>query len=151
MEFQNINGNWSLVDFANGFVHGLQKYEEQTSKCSTDILKVKTIIESVQKLIDDIMAGKFDITTFMALAYTIYSTAMSIEDSCHFMGLITSLIALFNPVSLIIRLVEIVVLSSWTIIPSFFRAIWGAIFGDLYSAGLNIGRIIKLVLHYEIE
>ena len=144
-------GNYSVAEFADGFVHGLQKYENQTSKCSTDVRKIQSIINDAKDIIEQIMAGSFDFAKISLFLYSAWSTLNTIEDSCHFYKLLLELKDLFNPVTLIIRIVYIVFVGSWTIIPAFFRMVWDLVFGDSFNAGLMLGRIVKVSLQYEIE
>jgi hypothetical protein len=148
----DVVGNYSVTEFAEGFVHGLQKYENQTSKCSSDVTKIQAIVNDLKDIIEAIQAGKFDTTKIMLFFYNAWSTLNTIEDSCHFYKLLLELKDLIlNPVSLITKIVWVVFVGSWTIIPCSFRILIGLIWGDSYSAGLNLGRIFKVVFDYEIE
>lgn len=145
-------GNYSVSEFAEGFVHGLQKYENQTSKCSSDVQKVQSIVSDLKDIIEQIQDGTFDVTKIGIFFYSAYSTLKTIEDSCHFYSLALELFALAeDPVALVTRLAWIVFVGSWSIVPDFFRFVIGLLFGSSYNAGLNLGRIIKVSLGYEIE
>ena len=148
---QADQNDYNIVEFAEGFVHGLQKYENQTSKCSTDIMKLQSIVDDLVKIWNDVSSGKLNPADIIAFAYKAFSTLTTIENSCHFYELVASIISLFNPIALVFRILVLIFIDSWTIIPSFFRFLWGLAFGNFYSAGLNLGRIIKLALNYEIE
>ena len=145
-------GNSSVAEFAEGFVHGLQKYENQTSKCSTDVQRVQGIVSDLKDIFEQIQEGKFDAAKIGIFFYNAWSTLKTIEDSCHFYKLANELKdLLLNPTALLIRLAWIVFVGSWSIVPCIFRMVIGLIFGDSYNAGLNLGRIIKISLDYEIE
>lgn len=144
-------GGYSLLEFGDGFLHGLQKFENETSKCSRDIYKVKNIYNQLLEIIQDIQDGKFDASKVMFLAYQAYNTYIAIEDTCHFVELAANIASLFHPVTLVVRIIYLLIFDIWFIVPDFFRIITGLIFADSYKAGLNLGRIVKTVLTYEIE
>jgi hypothetical protein len=151
METEQV-GNYSVTEFAEGFVHGLQKYENQTSKCSTDMQKIQGIVNDAKDIIEQIKDGKFDFSKLAFFFYNAWSTLNTIEDSCHFYKLALELKSLIlNPVALIIKLAWLIFVGSWSIIPCAFRVLIGLIWGNSYNAGLNLGKIIKIAFDYEIE
>ena len=147
-----VQGNYSLTDLAEGFVHGLQRYENQTSKCSSDVQKVQGIVDQIKDIIQSIQDGKFDPNSFVLFLFQTWTTINVIEGSCHFYKLFVEIRDLIiSPVALIIRVAYILFVASWQIVPDAFLAFIGLIFGDFYKAGLNMGRIVKLSLQYYIE
>lgn len=147
----DLNENYSVYDFANGFVHGLQKYENQTSKCSTDVIKVKGIINDFNDIVEQIWDGKFDIAHISFFIYSTWATLNSIEASCHFYDFFIELKELMDPIKLILRIDYIIFIASFTNVPAFFRMIYSTIFGDWYTSGLMLGRMIKVSFQYYIE
>lgn len=144
-------GNYSLVDFASGIVHGLQRYENQTSKCSTDVLQLQSVLNELVAIWNTIVGGSFDITRVMLFLYSTWSTLTIIEGSCHFYALLKDLATLLNPVAFVLRIFHIVFVGTWTIVPATFRFFWFIINGDSFNAGINVGRIIGAIFEYQIE
>ena len=147
---QNL-GNFTFTEFFDGFVHGLQKYENQTSQCGNNLGKIQTIIDGAVKIYRDFIAGKLNPTAFMAFLYSSWSVINLIEDTCHLYELITDTIALLNPIALVLRLVYVVFIGSFTILPSSFYFLYYLFQGDSYMSGLHMGRILKVALQYEME
>jgi hypothetical protein len=112
--------HWSVVEFADGFVHGLQKNETVESRCADDVERLNDIVRDLQKLWEDIQKGTITVNEIIAVAYSAWSTLTRIEDVCHFYGLIKEIIALFNPLKLILRIIEVIFLGSFTIVPAWF-------------------------------
>eukprot|EP00345_Euplotes_harpa_P004585 CAMPEP_0168326860 /NCGR_PEP_ID=MMETSP0213-20121227/5561_1 /TAXON_ID=151035 /ORGANISM="Euplotes harpa, Strain FSP1.4" /LENGTH=184 /DNA_ID=CAMNT_0008329669 /DNA_START=15 /DNA_END=569 /DNA_ORIENTATION=- len=148
---QNELKAYDIVEFADGLVHGLQRYENQTSMCGTNVLRIQNIVNDAIAIYNDFMAGKFTPSKFMVFVYNSWSILNIIEDTCHFYELVTDMISLLNPIALVFRLAYIVLIGSWTIIPSFVRFMVAIFQAESFTAGLNAGRILKVAFSYEIE
>ena len=150
MEFQGV-GNSSVVDFAQGFIHGLQRNEDQPSQCATDITRVQNIINDLVQLWSSIFGGSFNFSKFIMFFVNSWSTLVIINNTCHLYPLIQDIVSLINPIALFFRVMYIVFVGSWTIVPAGFRMIYSLIFGPAFNAGLNLGRIFKTIFEFQIE
>ena len=148
----DMYGNYSITEFAQGFVHGVQKYENETSRCATDVAKVQDIINGLVALWKKIQSGAINPAEIVAFFYNSWATLNIIESSCHFYAFVQDLISLAtNPLALIIRIVHVLFIGIWTIVPSWLKMVYYAIVGESYWSGVNLGRILKAIFEYEIE
>ena len=141
-----------LILLGQGFAKGIQNDPtKDISSCTTDLLKIGDVFDALEKIITDVKTGQFNIFEMVTFVMNTYRIALDIDADCHFIELIDNIGGFLNPVTLIVRLGQIV-LRLHVIIPAYFRMLFSFFWtNDPFQAGLQLGILTRSILDFGIE
>jgi len=138
------------VDYVVGFIEGSSSVPVEQNQCIAGTRSfIDELAASLQGIYDAIASRqgiKEAFTRFMQTA----TKLKDVEPSCHFISLAMSFISITNPIT-IAKITARVVKNLGTVIDLLKGAVKAQLAGDLRTTGVNIGKLMTIILKYTTQ
>lgn len=141
------------IDFGHGFVDGVSfnfSVNGTEPKCRTEIEAIGTIIDEIKGLYETIKDGTFNTLEVITFLSKVQSTVTGIASDCQFFSLYASIVSLFNPFSLILKFLSLLIFKIPSLVVTEYDFFRGLFTLNGYLMGKATGRNLSIITGWEI-